>query len=305
MTLRRRLTLAAGGRGRRWPSCWPRAVAYLAVRASCAARSTTSCARRPRDPGRAPAPAPPADAAAAAARRSRRPRAAAPSYFVQLVDAGRRRADAARGEDVRAPGPTRPAARVAAGRRATVLRDRDGRRRARARASRCRWPGGGAVVVRPLARAASTACSAGCGWSCVLVCVGGVALAAVAGPAGRAAASWRRSPTSPRRPSTSRATDDLGRRIDGRGPGRGRASWPGASTRCSTASGVASALGDSPPQRQLVADASHELRTPITSLRTNIEVLRDAPDARRPPSARGCSPTSRSRPRSSARSSPT
>ncbi|MCL2770352.1 MAG: HAMP domain-containing histidine kinase, partial [Solirubrobacterales bacterium] len=31
-------------------------------------------------------------------------------------------------------------------------------------------------------------------------------------------------------------------------------------------------------QRQLVADASHELRTPITSLRTNIEILQQAPE---------------------------
>ena len=31
-------------------------------------------------------------------------------------------------------------------------------------------------------------------------------------------------------------------------------------------------------QRRLVADASHELRTPVTSLRTNAEVLREQPD---------------------------
>jgi two-component system, OmpR family, sensor histidine kinase MprB len=31
-------------------------------------------------------------------------------------------------------------------------------------------------------------------------------------------------------------------------------------------------------QRQLVADASHELRTPVTSLRTNIEILQQVPD---------------------------
>ena len=31
-------------------------------------------------------------------------------------------------------------------------------------------------------------------------------------------------------------------------------------------------------QRQLVADASHELRTPVTSLRTNIEILQQAHD---------------------------
>jgi two-component system sensor histidine kinase MprB len=40
-----------------------------------------------------------------------------------------------------------------------------------------------------------------------------------------------------------------------------------------------SALDDSVhAQRQLVADASHELRTPVTSLRTNIEILQQAPD---------------------------
>ena len=39
------------------------------------------------------------------------------------------------------------------------------------------------------------------------------------------------------------------------------------------------ALADSiAAQRQLVADASHELRTPVTSVRTNAELLRDAPN---------------------------
>ena len=67
------------------------------------------------------------------------------------------------------------------------------------------------------------------------------------------------------------ATGDLGRRVDAAGDdevGRMAARFNAMIAR----------LQDSQSQqRRLVADASHELRTPVTSLRTNVEVLRDAP----------------------------
>ncbi|MEA2218649.1 MAG: two-component system, OmpR family, sensor histidine kinase MprB [Solirubrobacteraceae bacterium] len=69
-------------------------------------------------------------------------------------------------------------------------------------------------------------------------------------------------------------TQDLGRRIDVPGDdevGRMAARF---NTMLDTLERSRTALDDSVhAQRQLVADASHELRTPVTSLRTNIEVL--------------------------------
>jgi two-component system sensor histidine kinase MprB len=69
-------------------------------------------------------------------------------------------------------------------------------------------------------------------------------------------------------------TEDLGRRIEVPGNdeiGRMAARF---NTMLDTLEASRRALDDSvDAQRQLVADASHELRTPVTSLRTNIEVL--------------------------------
>ena len=67
------------------------------------------------------------------------------------------------------------------------------------------------------------------------------------------------------------ATGDLGRRVDADGDdevGRMAARFNAMLARLQTSQAQ---------QRQLVADASHELRTPVTSMRTNVEVLRDAP----------------------------
>ena len=56
-------------------------------------------------------------------------------------------------------------------------------------------------------------------------------------------------------------------------------------------------------QRNLVADASHELRTPVTSLRTNAEVLLEDDEALSPEERRGILGTSGTRPTTSAPSS--
>jgi two-component system, OmpR family, sensor histidine kinase MprB len=109
-----------------------------------------------------------------------------------------------------------------------------------------------------------------------LVALGGIALAALLGQlVSRAAVAPIRRLTSATEHVAS--TRDLARRIPAGGSdelGRLAVSF---NAMLDALERSVSALDDSVrAQRQLVADASHELRTPITSLRANIEVLQQA-----------------------------
>jgi two-component system, OmpR family, sensor histidine kinase MprB len=111
-----------------------------------------------------------------------------------------------------------------------------------------------------------------------LVALGGVALAALLGRvvAGRAVEPLRRLTRTAERVAETR---DLTERIDA----AGNDEIASLATRFNE---MLDALEESMQaldasvrsQRQLIADASHELRTPVTSLRTNIETLQANPD---------------------------
>ena len=111
----------------------------------------------------------------------------------------------------------------------------------------------------------------------VLLDIGGVALAALLGRlvAGAAVAPLKRLTDATEHV---RRTQDLSERIQPAGEEEIGQLAEGFNAMLDALQESIGALDASVhAQRQLVADASHELRTPVTSLRTNIEVLRQQP----------------------------
>jgi two-component system sensor histidine kinase MprB len=112
----------------------------------------------------------------------------------------------------------------------------------------------------------------------VLLCVVGTALAAAAS---RVFARRVMAPVADLTAAAEHieATGDLDRRIDAKGEdelGRLARRFNAMLDRLGASrSALAASLRS---QQRLIADASHELRTPVTSLRTNAEVLREATD---------------------------
>ena len=160
---------------------------------------------------------------------------------------------------------------VAVGREQTVLRDTraDG---VHLRVLTVAVPGGGAIqFVRSLRNVDATLSRLKL--LLALLCFAGMLLAALFGRL------FGRQVIQPVADLTAAAehitqTEDLGRRIEVPGDDEVGRMAAGFNTMLDTLEGSRRALDHSvDAQRQLVADASHELRTPVTSLRTNIEVL--------------------------------
>jgi two-component system, OmpR family, sensor histidine kinase MprB len=115
-------------------------------------------------------------------------------------------------------------------------------------------------------------------WVLVVLCVAGTALAAAAS---RVFARRVMAPVADLTAAADHieATGDLDRRIDAQGEdelGRLARRFNAMLDRLGASQVALGAALRS--QQRLIADASHELRTPVTSLRTNAEVLREATD---------------------------
>jgi len=160
---------------------------------------------------------------------------------------------------------------VAAGQRRTVLRDTHAEG-VHLRVLTVALPGGRAIqLVRSLANVDSTLSRLRL--VLLALCAGGTLLAAILGRL------FSRRVIQPVSDLTAAAehitqTEDLGRRVEVTGDDEVGRMALRFNTMLDTLESSRRALDDSVhAQRQLVADASHELRTPVTALRTNIEVL--------------------------------
>jgi two-component system sensor histidine kinase MprB len=196
-------------------------------------------------------------------------RGGAPSGPVQLLNAD---GDSLLPPQSDLPVPIDAADRaVAAGRQRILLRDTraDG---VHLRVLTVAVPGGGAIQLARSLRGVDATLGR-LRIVLVLLCAGGTLLAAALGRI------FGRQVIQPVSDLTEAAehitqTEDLARRIDVPGDDEVGRMARGFNTMLDTLEGSRRALDESVhAQRQLVADASHELRTPVTALRTNIEVL--------------------------------
>ena len=204
-----------------------------------------------------------------------RPSAGLAPGFVQLV-----RPDGSvlrlRG-DVRVPVTPADVTAAAGDRTGVVLSDREGGGGVHLRVITVPVPGAGAVDFARSLNGVDGVLER-LRWILVLLCVAGTALAAAA------SRLFSRRVMAPVADLTAaaehiEATGDLHRRIEGAGDdelGRLARRFNAMLDRLGASQTALSASLHA--QQRLIADASHELRTPVTSLRMNAEVLRDAHD---------------------------
>jgi two-component system, OmpR family, sensor histidine kinase MprB len=204
-----------------------------------------------------------------------RPSAGLAQGFVQLVRSDGTTARL-RGNGVTIPVRDADVAAARAQRSTAVLSDRR-TRAVHLRVMTVALPGAGAVVFARSLNGVDDVLDR-LRWVLVLLCVAGTALAAAAS---RVFARRVMAPVADLTAAAEHieATGEMDRRIDATGDdelGRLARRFNAMLDRLGASRAALAASLRS--QQRLIADASHELRTPVTSLRTNAEVLRDASD---------------------------